>query len=147
MTAERTARDGGERAADLHQPLAGIISLGCSKNLVDTEYLMGGLARSGWGFTPTKGKADLLLVNTCSFLEASVEESQTTIEEALRWKKRRRGRIVVVAGCIVSRFGRELERAHPKVDLFLLPGQIPRLSGWLGRPPPRPRILSGGGPS
>ena len=147
MTAERTARDGGERAADLHQPLAGIISLGCSKNLVDTEYLMGGLARSGWGFTPTKGKADLLLVNTCSFLEASVEESQTAIEEALRWKKRRRGRIVVVAGCIVSRFGRELERAHPKVDLFLLPGQIPRLSGWLGSPPPRPRILSGGGPS
>lgn len=147
MTAVRNVREGEERAAGLHRPLAGVISLGCSKNLVDTEYLMGGLARSGWGFTPTKGRADLLLVNTCSFLDASVEESQSAIEEALRWKRRRRGRVVVVAGCIVSRFGRELEMAHPKVDLFLLPGQIPRLPEWLESPPPRPRALRGGGPS
>jgi ribosomal protein S12 methylthiotransferase len=93
------------------------------------------------------GEADLLLVNTCSFLEASMEESRGAIEEALDWKRAARGRIVVVAGCIVSRCGRELEGEYPGVDLFLLPGQNPRLPGWLESPEPRPRRLRGGGVS
>jgi ribosomal protein S12 methylthiotransferase len=72
--------------------IAGVISLGCSKNLVDTEFLMGGLAGCGWTFSPESAAADLLLVNTCSFLEASVEESRDAIEEALQWKEERRTR-------------------------------------------------------
>jgi ribosomal protein S12 methylthiotransferase len=126
---------------------AGVISLGCSKNLVDTEFLMGGLAGCGWGFTPRREGADLLLVNTCAFLDASVEESREAIEEALEWKGKRAGRVVVVAGCLVSRLGKELTGMFPGVDLFLLPGQIERLPGWLALPPPRPKRLRGGGSS
>jgi ribosomal protein S12 methylthiotransferase len=127
--------------------VAGVISLGCSKNLVDTEFLMGGLAGCGWAFSPESEDADLLLVNTCSFLEASVEESRDAIEEAVRWKGEREGRVAVVAGCLVSRFAGELEEIFPGVDLFLLPGQIERLPEWLALPHPRPRRFRGGGPS
>lgn len=127
--------------------IAGVISLGCSKNLVDTEFLMGGLAGCGWTFSPESAGADLLLVNTCSFLEASVEESRDAIEEALQWKRKREGRVAVVAGCLVSRFGRKLEEVFPGIDLFLLPGQIERLPEWLDLSHPRPRRFRGGGPS
>ena len=120
-----TKRGGGKSKTG--SGIAGVISLGCSKNLVDTEFLMGGLAGCGWAFSPESSGADLLLVNTCSFLEASVEESRDAIEEALQWKEEREGRVAVVAGCLVSRFGAELEATFPGIDLFLLPGQIERL--------------------
>jgi ribosomal protein S12 methylthiotransferase len=144
MTGTKHSGEGSDRDPGASRPMAGVISLGCSKNLVDTEFLMGELTGSGWDLTPFKTKADLLLINTCSFLSASEEESRSAIEEALRWRKRRRGRAVIVAGCIVSRHGGELEEAYPGVDLFLLPGQIPRLSDWLRTPPPRPRNLGRG---
>jgi len=121
------------------RPLAGIVSLGCSKNLVDTEFIMGGMAAEGWGFTAAREGADLLLINTCSFLDASVEEADEAIAEGLVWKRSRPGALLVVAGCLVSRFGRELDGRYPGVDLFLLPGQIPRLSEWFSLSPPRPR--------
>jgi ribosomal protein S12 methylthiotransferase len=129
------------------RPLAGIVSLGCSKNLVDTEFLMGGLSAEGWGFTAAKEEAELLLINTCSFLDASVEEADEAIVEGLAWKTERPGALLVVAGCLVSRFGRELDGRYPGVDLFLLPGQIPRLPGWLSLPQPRPRRFRGGTPA
>ncbi len=110
---------------------AGVISLGCSKNLVDTEFLMGGMAGCGWSFTPVREDAELLLVNTCAFLDSSVEESEEAIEEALEWKRRRGEGTVVVAGCLVSRFGRALKARFPEVDLFLTPGQIPRVPRWV----------------
>jgi ribosomal protein S12 methylthiotransferase len=109
---------------------AGIISLGCSKNLVDTEFLMGRLADEGYGFSPLFEEADLVIVNTCGFLDASVEESRGAIEEALQWK-RDRGGTVVVAGCLVNRARRELEERFPEVDLFLHPGAIDNLPSLL----------------
>ncbi len=129
------------------RPLAGIVSLGCSKNLVDTEFIMGGMAAEGWGFTAAREGADLLLINTCSFLDASVEEADEAIAEGLVWKRAQPGALLVVAGCLVSRFGRELDGRYPGVDLFLLPGQIPRLSEWFSLSPPRPRRFRGGSPA
>jgi ribosomal protein S12 methylthiotransferase len=129
------------------RPLAGIVSLGCSKNLVDTEFLMGGMAAVGWGFTAAREEADFLLINTCSFLDASVEEADEAIADGLAWKRSKPGALLVVAGCLVSRFGRELDGRYPGVDLFLLPGQIPRLSEWFSLSPPRPRRFRGGTPA
>lgn len=126
-------------------PLAGVVSLGCSKNLVDTEYLVGGLGAGGWVLVPDLERADLLLVNTCAFIGPAVEESHEAIADAVRWKGRRAGRTVVVAGCMVNRFGAELAARYPQVDLFLSPKQIPRLGEWLALAPPRPRRLGGPG--
>jgi ribosomal protein S12 methylthiotransferase len=126
-------------------PLAGVVSLGCSKNLVDTEYLVGGLGAGGWGLVPDRDRADLLLINTCAFIGPAVEESHEAIAEAVRWKAQRAGRIVAVAGCLVNRFADELAARYPAVDLLLAPKQIPRLGEWLALSPPRPRRLGSPG--
>ncbi|HWR96908.1 MAG TPA: MiaB/RimO family radical SAM methylthiotransferase [Candidatus Methanoperedens sp.] len=126
-------------------PLAGVVSLGCSKNLVDAEYLVGGLGAGGWRLVPDRERADLLLVNTCAFIGPAVEESHEAIAEAVLWKGRRRGRTVVVAGCMVNRFAGELAARYPDVDLFLSPKQIPRLGEWLALARPRPRRLGNPG--
>jgi len=123
-------------------PLAGVVSLGCSKNLVDTEYLVGGLGAGGWGFVPDRERADLLLVNTCAFIGPAVEESHEAIAEAVRWKAGRAGRIVVVAGCMVNRFAKSLRRATPRSTCCSRPSRS-RASpnGW--RSPRRGRGGSG----
>jgi len=123
-------------------PLAGVVSLGCAKNLVDTEYLVGGLGAGGWGLVPDRERADLLLVNTCAFIGPAIAESHEAIAEAVHWKTKRAGRIIVVAGCMVNRFAGELATRYPTVDLLLAPRQIPRLAEWLALAPPRPRRLS-----
>ena len=126
-------------------PLAGVVSLGCSKNLVDTEYLVGGLGAGGWGLVPERENADLLLVNTCAFIGPAVEESHEAIAAAVAWKAKRAGRLVVVAGCMVNRFADELATRYPAVDLLLAPKQIPRLGEWLALQPPRPLRLGSPG--
>jgi ribosomal protein S12 methylthiotransferase len=126
-------------------PLAGIVSLGCSKNLVDTEYLAGGLGAGGWGLVPDRERADLLLINTCAFIGPAIEESHEVIADAVKWKEQRAGRSVVVAGCMVNRFAAELAARYPGVDLLLTPKQIPRLAEWLALTPPRPRRLGSPG--
>ncbi len=123
-------------------PKAGIISLGCPKNLVDTEYLMGVLRESGWGFVGDPSEADLIVVNTCAFIEEAVRESREAVAEALAWKKRRGAR-VIVAGCLVNRFGRRLERDYPDADLFLRPGSILLLGSWLQASRPARRLPGG----
>lgn len=128
-------------------PLAGVVSLGCSKNLVDTEYLVGGLGAGGWGLVPERDKADLLLINTCAFIGPAVEESHEAIADAVAWKSKRPGRLVVVAGCMVNRFADELAARYPAADLLLSPKQIPRLGEWLALRPPRPRRLGSPGRS
>ena len=126
-------------------PLAGVVSLGCSKNLVDTEYLVGGLGAGGWGLVPEREHADLLLINTCAFIGPAIEESHEAIAAAVAWKAKRAGRLVVVAGCMVNRFADELATRYPAVDLLLAPKQIPRLGEWLALQPPRPKRLGSPG--
>jgi ribosomal protein S12 methylthiotransferase len=103
-----------------------VVSLGCPKNLVDTEVMCGSLASAGFQLTADREAADLLLVNTCSFIRDARDEAQDEIIEALRWKRRAPGRRrVAVAGCLPQRDPGATARAYPDVDLFLGLDDVP----------------------
>ena len=97
----------------------GVISLGCAKNLVDTEVMLGHLDRAGCEFVQDPEQAELMLVNTCSFIDAAREESIRTILEVAELKRTGQLRRLVVAGCLVQRYREELARALPEVDAFV----------------------------
>ena len=103
-----------------------IISLGCPKNLVDSEVMAALLAKSGYGITPQANKADIILINTCAFILSAKEESIDEILKMAEWKKRRKGACthLVVTGCLPQRYGRGLEKELPEVDLFLGVGEV-----------------------
>ncbi len=107
--------------------------MGCPKNLVDTEIMLGGLSRAGWEVTGTPAAADLLLVNTCGFIEAACQEAVDTILELARVKAGAPGKRLVVAGCLVQRYGAELAKELPEVDLFIGVNDFPALPDLLGR--------------
>ncbi len=98
----------------------GVISLGCSKNLVDTEVMLGHLDRVGCLFVQDAAEADVLIVNTCGFIDAAREESVRTILDAAKLKTTGRLKRLVVAGCMVQRYREELTRELAgEVDAFL----------------------------
>ena len=108
-----------------------ILSLGCPKNLVDSEVLSALLSRSGLHITDRPDRAETIVVNTCAFILPAREES---IEEILRmaaWKKKGLCRSLVVAGCLPQRYGAELARELPEVDLFLGTGDFPEILAHL----------------
>jgi len=82
----------------------GFVSLGCPKNLVDSEVMMGILAREGYELTPRADEAEILVVNTCSFIEAAQKESVDAILEMAEHKKFGAAKKLIVAGCLVERF-------------------------------------------
>ena len=96
-----------------------LVSLGCAKNLVDSEQLVGDLQTAGFALTEDLGTADLALVNTCGFIDAAKEESVTTILKVANQKEFGRLRGVMVAGCLVERYREDLERDVPEVDRWL----------------------------
>lgn len=130
------------RGHDRHR--IGLISLGCAKNEVDAERILGAAAEAGWLVCGDPADADVVVVNTCGFIEAAKAESLGAIQEALELKARGRPRAVVVAGCLAERYGRELARELPGVDAWLGiadPRQLPALAaGLLERPAPRPVV-------
>lgn len=101
-----------------------VISLGCSKNLVDTEVMLGYLRRSGCRFVDNPEGADCVLINTCSFLTEAVEESLDCILELVQLKKAGTVQRVVVTGCAVSRFGEDLLEQIPEIDAFVHPKSL-----------------------
>jgi ribosomal protein S12 methylthiotransferase len=111
------------------------VSLGCPKNLVDTEIMLGGLTRAGWEVTGEPAAADLLLVNTCGFIEPACKEAVDTILDLARLKQGRPEVRLVVAGCLVQRYGPELVKDLPEVDLFIGVNDFPALPDLLARPP------------
>src|SRR5579864_4322439 len=92
------------------------VSLGCPKNLDDSERMLGLLAADGLAVTPDPAQADAIVINTCGFLEASKVESLEAIRDAIRMKRRGRCRRVVVAGCLVQRHKTALLAEVPEVD-------------------------------
>lgn len=98
---------------------AAVISLGCAKNLVDSETMIPRLMRLGYSMTSEPSEADLIVVNTCGFLQSAVEEAIETILELAGNKVSGRCRHLVVTGCMVQRYGRKLPPLLPEVDLFL----------------------------
>jgi ribosomal protein S12 methylthiotransferase len=97
----------------------GLVSLGCAKNLVDSEVMLGRLRRRGFHVTFDPERADVLVVNTCGFLQAAKDEGFETIREMGRLKDEGRLRRLVVAGCLVQRFADEMKDVLPEVDRFL----------------------------
>jgi len=110
-----------------------LISLGCPKNLVDSELMLGALARAGYAMTPDPAEAEVVVVNTCAFIEAAKRESIDTILAAAELKRDAPGRRLVVAGCLAQRYGAELREQLPEVDIFVGTGNFLDLPDLLRR--------------
>ena len=107
----------------------GFVSLGCPKNLVDSEVMMGTLARAGAELVADASEAEVLVVNTCAFIDAAREESVDAILEAAEMKSRGRCRRLVVAGCLVQRSHADLAREIPEIDAFVGLDDVPAILG------------------
>ncbi|HEV8385282.1 MAG TPA: 30S ribosomal protein S12 methylthiotransferase RimO, partial [Candidatus Acidoferrales bacterium] len=105
-------------------PKVGFVSLGCPKNLVDSEVMMGILARGGYEITPRAAEADVLVVNTCSFIEPAQKESVQAILEMAEYKKVGSAQKLIVAGCLVERFRNEIQQQIPEVDAVIGTGEV-----------------------
>lgn len=102
----------------------GFVSLGCPKNLVDSEVMMGQLAEAGYEITSEAAAADTVVVNTCGFIESAKQESVDAILEATRLKSEGHASRVIVAGCLVERYRDDLMNELPEVDAFIGTSQV-----------------------
>jgi ribosomal protein S12 methylthiotransferase len=105
----------------------GFVSLGCPKNLVDSEVMMGILAREGYELTPRADEAEVLVVNTCSFIEPAQKESVDAILEMAEHKKFGAAKKLIVAGCLVERYRAEILQQVPEVDAVVGTGEVERI--------------------
>jgi len=109
----------------------GLVSLGCAKNLVDSEIMAGHLHKAGMALTPNPDEADVMIVNTCSFIDAAKEESIAAILDANRDRGMRRRHVrqkLIVAGCMAQRFAGELSASMPEVDAFIGLDQLTQIA-------------------
>jgi ribosomal protein S12 methylthiotransferase len=119
----QNSEDGSEPSAD--QPLRiGFVSLGCPKNLVDSEVMMGLLDHSGARIVSDPETADVLVVNTCSFIDSAKQESVDTILEMARFKTHGKAQKLIVAGCLVERYRDEIQKNIPEVDAVVGTGEL-----------------------
>ena len=102
----------------------GFVSLGCPKNLVDSEVMMGTLAEAGYEITNNADEAETVVVNTCGFIESAKQESIDAILEATSLKSEGSAKRVVVAGCLVERYRDDLMKELPEVDAFIGTSQV-----------------------
>ena len=96
-----------------------LISLGCDKNLVDSEVMLGGLSEKGYRFTDDENEADAVVVNTCCFINDAKEESINTILEMAELRKSGRIKALIVAGCLAQRYREEIQKEIPEVDAII----------------------------
>jgi len=114
-------------SAPVRNPKVGFVSLGCPKNLVDSEVMMGLLARGGYELTPDAVDADVLVVNTCSFIEPAQKESVEAILEMAEYKKTGSAKKLIVAGCLVERYRAQIMEQIPEVDAVVGTGEVERI--------------------
>src|SRR5205809_2389525 len=121
----------------------GMISLGCAKNLVDAEIMLGSVLQRGMEITSRAEDADVLVVNTCAFIDSAKEESIEAILEAhqQRGLNRRPDQKLIVSGCMSQRFVRELREEMPEVDAFIGLDQVAQLGGIVKKIVARPSRL------
>jgi ribosomal protein S12 methylthiotransferase len=110
-----------------------LVSLGCAKNLVDSEVMLGVLARAGFAMTPEPETAEIIIVNTCAFIEDSTREAISAILDVARFKQTGACRHLVVCGCLPQRYKDGLPAELPEVDLFLGTGEFNRIDKHLHR--------------
>jgi ribosomal protein S12 methylthiotransferase len=118
-----------------NRPLrVGLISLGCAKNLVDAEIMLGSLLKNGVEITNDAVQADAIIVNTCSFIDSAQEESVDTILESIELREAaNRGQAVIVSGCLPQRFRDELPKLMPEVDAFMGIDQVAQVGDIVGK--------------
>ena len=128
-----TPNNGSSEISSADRPLkVGFVSLGCPKNLVDSEVMMGLLAQAGAQLTPSADNADVIVVNTCSFIGSAQQESVDTILEMSRHKAHGHAKRLVVAGCLVERFRDEIQKNIPDVDAVVGTGELTNILAAAG---------------
>ena len=131
----------GGRATPAKPTKVGFVSLGCPKNLVDSEVMMGMLAHGGAEITARAEDADVIVVNTCSFIDSAKQESVNAILEMARHKTEGRAQRLVVAGCMVERYRNEIRKEIPEVDAVVGTGELEAILGAAGIAPSGSRAL------
>jgi len=116
-------------------PTVGFISLGCPKNLVDSEVMMGLLDRAGARLTNSPEDAEILVVNTCSFIDSAKQESVNTILEMVRHKTAGTAKRLIVAGCLVERYRDDIQKNIPEVDAVVGTGELEAILAAAGLTP------------
>src|SRR3990172_12932492 len=96
----------------------GLVNLGCPKNQVDSEIMLGLLNDAGFEFTSNEAEAEIIVVNTCGFIDSAKEESITTLIDLGRFKKEGRCRLLIAAGCLPQRYKEELLKEMPEIDVI-----------------------------
>src|SRR5262252_3901700 len=119
----------------LQKVKVGMISLGCAKNLVDAEVMLGSVLRRGMEITSRADDADVLVVNTCAFIDSAKEESIEAILEAhqQRGLSKRPDQRLIISGCMSQRFARELHNEMPEVDAFIGLDQVREFGAIVGQ--------------
>src|SRR6266540_5108619 len=136
VAAPKTFGANGESLTPLRRRTrVGMISLGCAKNLVDAEIMLGSVLQRGMEITSRPEDADVLVVNTCAFIDSAKEESIEAILEAhqQRGLNRRPHQKLIVSGCMSQRFARELREEMPEVDAFIGLDQVSQLGEIIER--------------
>src|SRR5215510_14398484 len=108
-------------------PKVGFVSLGCPKNLVDSEVMLGTLTRQGYSITAKKEDADVIVVNTCGFIDTAKKESIDAILEMAELKTQGNCKKLVVAGCLAERYRSEIQKEIPEIDFVFGPDELGRI--------------------
>src|SRR5215468_868151 len=108
-------------------PKVGFVSLGCPKNLVDSEVMLGTLTRQGYSITAQKEDADVIVVNTCGFIDTAKKESIDAILEMAELKTQGNCKKLVVAGCLAERYRNEIQKEIPEIDFIFGPDELGRI--------------------
>src|SRR5215510_2298792 len=134
---------GAKKEARANRVRVGMISLGCAKNLVDAEIMLGSVLQRGMEITSRADDADVLVVNTCAFIDSAKEESIEAILEAhqQRGLNKRPDQKLIVSGCMSQRFARELHNELPEVDAFIGLDQVGELGAIVEKIVERPSRL------
>jgi len=120
-----------------------LVSLGCPKNLVDSEVILGLLSKEGHPLTTDPSRAEIIIVNTCSFIKDATQEAIETILRLIPYKREGRCRLLVVSGCFPQRYGKILEKELPEVDLFVGTGSFQKIPKLISQQRERKSFLSG----
>ena len=120
------------------KPKVGFVSLGCPKNLVDSEVMMGMLHHNGAELTPNAAESDIIVINTCSFIDSAKQESVNTILEMVKHKTEGRASRIIVAGCLVERYRDEIRKNIPEVDAVVGTGELEAILDAAGSDSQRP---------
>src|SRR5271165_4705051 len=128
---------GSEESTAAAPKKIGFVSLGCPKNLVDSEVMMGLLSAGGAQITSRAEDADIIVVNTCSFIDSAKQESVDTILEMAQHKASGRAQKLIVAGCLVERYRNEIQKNIPEVDAVVGTGELQQILNAAGIAPPK----------